>query len=251
MNRKKICQAVLPVLLALAFVPLSGCRFGTAYPFYQMEGAYQSRVLYIDGVKYEQHDPRADEDAYRDYSGSSYRYHWSTVSQEAGQQIGVCGSDPDKKHTFNIYEVVGDGEHIFLYTEPAQFYFHGRDDRLWRREGVILDAPSAETVVSVSLVYQGESLLEVDDPAMIAAFMEVYHSEAPQAVDMGNDGDRRSCSLVLYHKDYPFLKYEIKCCCAPEQGTACYQTSAMEEWYPLPDAWCAVISEIDFPAKDE
>jgi len=35
--------------------------------------------------------------------------------------------------------------------------------------------------------------------------------------------------LMETHKDYPFLPYEIECCCSPEQGAACYRTSALGE----------------------
>ena len=151
----------------------------------------------------------------------------------------------------DVYEVVGDEDHIFLYTYPAHFYFGGTDYSLWRREGVILNEPSVETVSSVSLVYDEETLFQVDAPAMIAAFMEVYSSDTKQAMDIKNDGDWRGCSLIMHHKDFPFLQYEIECRCSLEQGTACYRTSALGEWFPLPAEWYAVISEHDFPTGGE
>jgi len=100
----------------------------------------------MNGITYERRCPREDEEAYIRYSGSQYR--WTTVAEE----------------------------YIFLYTYPARFYSGGTDYGLWRREGVILNGPSVEAVSSVSLVCNAKTLFQVDDPAMIAAFMEVYHS---------------------------------------------------------------------------
>lgn len=249
MNRKKICRAFLLPFLVLAAVSLTGCQSGEDFPFYRMEGEYNFEVLYIDGVKYERSYPREDEEAYKRYSGS--RYCWTTMTVENGQQIGVCGEDADKEPEQNIYEVVGDKERIFLYTSPAHLYFGGKNYSLWRREGVTLGAPGVETVASVSFVYYDEPLFTVDDPAMIAAFMEAYNSDAQQAMDIENDGNWLGCSLMMHHKDYPFLQYEIECYYSPEQQTACYRTSALGEWSPLPAEWCKVISEADFPARDE
>lgn len=250
MRKQKIRRAFLPALFALAVVLLAGCQFGKNIPFYLIETHEDySEVFYIDGVRYDRCHNRKDEEAYKYYSGS--RYKWTTMTEEDGEQIGVCGKDADKKPASKIYEVLGDEEHIFLYTHPAHFYFHGRDLRLWRQEGVVLDAPGLETVSSVSLVYEKETLLQVDDSAMIAAFMEVYHSDTQQAMDIGNGGDWRRGSLIMHHKDYPFLQYEIECCCSPEQGTACYRTSALGEWFPLPAEWCKTISETDFPAGND
>lgn len=249
MSREKIYRAFLVPLLVLAVVSLTGCQSGEDVPFYLMEGEYNSQVLYMDGIQYERSYPREDEEAYKHYSGS--RYCWTTVSEENGQQIGVCGEDADKKPELNIYEVVGDKERIFLYTYPAHFYFGGTDYRLWRQEGVILDAPSAEIVSSISFVYDEEPLFQVDDPEMIAAFMEIYHSATQQAVDIENGGNWRGCSLIMHHKEYPFLQYEIECYYSPEQGTACCRTSALGEWFPLPAEWCKVISEADFNTRDK
>lgn len=91
----------------------------------------------------------------------------------------------------------------------------------------------------------------MDDPDMIAAFMEVYNSDTQQAMDIENDGSWRGCSLIMHHKEYPFLQYEIEWYYSPGQRTACYRTSALEDWFPLPAAWCKVISQADFNTSDE
>jgi len=250
MSRQKNYQAFLLALLGLAVLPLTGCRTGGDFPFYLVEtcGNY-SEVLCMDGMKYERRHPREDEEAYKRYSGSQYR--WTTVTEENGQQIGVCGKDADQKPELDIYEIVGDEERIFLYTYPARFYSGGTDYSLWRREGVILNEPSVETVSSVSLACNEEPLFQVDSPAMIASFMEAYHSDTKQAFGIKHDGGWQYGSLIMHHKDYPFLQYEIECCCSLEQGMAGYRTSALGEWFPLPEEWCKVISENDFPARDE
>ncbi len=173
------------------------------------------------------------------------------MAEEYGQQIGVCGKDADQKPELDIYEVIGDEERIFLYTYPAHFYFGGTDYSLWRREGVTLNEPSVETVSSVSLVCNEETLSQVEDPAMVVAFMEIYHSDTQQTVDIENDGDWQYGSLIMHHRDYPFLQYAIECCRSLEQGVACYRTSALGEWFPLPAEWYEVISEHDFPIRGE
>ncbi len=250
MSAQKTCRAFLLVLLVLAVVPLAGCQSREDFPFYPLEEREDySEVLYIDGITYERRYPREDEEAYQRYSGS--RYRWTTVAEEYGQQIGVCGKDADQKPELDIYEVIGDEERIFLYTYPAHFYFGGTDYSLWRREGVTLNEPSVETVSSVSLVCNEETLSQVDDPAMVVAFMEIYHSDTQQAVDIENDGDWQYGSLIMHHKDYSFLQYAIECCRSLEQGVACYRTSALGEWFPLPTEWCRVISETDFPTTTE
>ena len=249
MSRQKARWIFLLALSVLVAVLLSGCQFGENFPFYLMEEHEDySEVLYIDGIKYERRLTREDKEAYKQHSGS--RYCWTTA-EGIGEQIGVCGDEATQYAELKIYDVVGDEEHIFLYTFPAHFYFGGTDYRLWRQEGVILNEPSVETVSSVSLVYHEEPLFKVDDPAMIAAFMEVYHSDTQQAMDIENGGDWQGCSLIMHHKDYPFLQYAIECCCSLEQGTACYRTSALGDWFPLPAEWYAVISEHDFPTRGE
>lgn len=106
-------------------------------------------------------------------------------------------------------------------------------------------------VSSISFVYHEEPLFQVDDPDMIAAFMENYNSNTQQAMDIENGGNWQGYSLIMYHKDYPFPQYEIECCYSPEQGTACHRTSALGEWFLLPAEWCKVISEADFNTRDK
>lgn len=250
MNGQKNYRAFWLAFLALTVLPLTGCQAGEDFPFYLMEtrGDY-SEVLQMDGITYERRYHREDEEAYKHYSGSKYR--WTTVTEENGQQIGVCGKDANQKPELDIYEVAGDDERIFLYTYPSRFYSGGTDYSLWRQEGVILNEPNLETVSSVSVVCNEEKLFQVDALAMIDAFMEVYNSDTQQVVDIENDGDWQYGSFIMHHKDYSFLQYEIECCCSLEKGTACYRTSAMGEWFSLPDEWGEIISEHVFLTMGE
>lgn len=118
------------------------------------------------------------------------------------------------------------------------------------QDGVTLGPPTAEMVSSVTVVSkeEEETSAQVDDPAMIAALLEAYNGDS---VQVPNSEDWVYGSLIMHHKDYPFLQYEIRCRYSLEQGTACYRTSTLGEWFPLPDEWYAVISEHDFPTRGE
>lgn len=249
MSRQKTRWIFLLALSILVAVSLSGCQFGEKYPFYPMEDCEDhSEVLYMDGVQY----VRTQEwDEHAHYRKGGYQYVW-TPAEGIGEQIGVCGDEDTQYAALKIYEVVGDEEHLFLYTWPAHFYFGGVETYLWMQDGVTLGALTAEMVSSVTVVSkEEETSAQVDDPAMIAAFMEVYHSDTQQVVDIKSDGNWQGYSLIMHHKDYSFLQYEIECRYSQEQGTACYRTSALGEWFSLPDEWCEVISEHDFPTRGE
>ncbi len=93
-------------------------------------------------------------------------------------------------------------------------------------------------------------VLYMDDPAMIAALLEVYNSDSFQAKpEFQNGGDWLACFLILHHADYPFLQYEIECRYLPEQEVS-YCGNHQLEWFVLPAGWCGVILEHDFPARD-
>lgn len=106
--------------------------------------------------------------------------------------------------------MAGDEDHVFLYTWPANFYFGGVESRLWMQDGVTLGPPAVETVSSVAIVSETreDAPIQVDDPAMIAALLEAYRGSSVQT--LSGDGWVFG-SLVMRHKDFPFLQYEIRC----------------------------------------
>lgn len=249
MNGEKTCRAFLLGLLMLAAVPLAGCQSGEVFPFYQLEKREDySEILYIDGVKYERNWGNWNKQAHYFHDGDQYTW---TPAEGIGEQIGVCGEDD--YISLKIYEVAGDENHIFLYTWPAHFYFSGTDGRLWMQENVSLDVPTAETVSSITVVYEDEkkASAQVDDPAMIAALLEVYNSDSFQTKpEFQNGGNWLACSLILHHTDYPFLQYEIDCRYLPEQAIS-YCRNDQLEWFVLPSVWCEAILEHGFPAGNK
>ena len=244
MSKRKMRGAFLLSLLVLMAVPLAGCQFGDSFPFYLMEEREDgSEVLYMDGVQYVRKQEWNENANY--YNGG---YCW-TPADGIGEQIGVCGKDADEEAILKIYEVAGDEEHIFLYTWPAHFYFGGTETRLWMQDGVTLGTPTVEMVSSVALVFENEdsTSAQVDDPAMIATLLEALSGDNAQKLT-GEDWVRGS--LIMHHKDFPFLQYEIECCYSPEQEIS-YCQNASREWLPLPAEWFAVLSEHDFPTRGE
>lgn len=137
--------------------------------------------------------------------------------------------------------MAGDEDHVFLYTWPANFYFGGVESRLWMQDGVTLGPPAAETVSSVAIVSETreDAPIQVDDPAMIAALLEAYRGSSVQT--LSGDGWVFG-SLVMRHKDFPFLQYEIRCRYSLEQQIS-YCENKSRKWLPLPDEWFSVISE--------
>lgn len=246
MSKRKIRGAFLLALLVLVAVPLAGCQFGDSFPFYLMEEREDgSEVLYMDGVQYVR---KQEWDEHAHYREGGYQYVWTPV-EGIGEQIGVCGDEDTQYAALKIYEVAGDEEHIFLYTWPAHFYFGGTETRLWMQDGVTLGTPTAEMVSSVTLIFEKEdsTSAQVDDPAMIAALLEAYSGDS---VQVPNSEDWVYGFLIMHHKDFPFLQYEIEYRCSPELEIS-YCRNKKREWLPLPAEWFAVLSEHDFPTRDE
>ena len=118
------------------------------------------------------------------------------------------------------------------------------------QDGVTLGTPTAEMVSSVTIVIEEQeerTPVQVDDPAMIAALLEAYSGDD---VQVPNSEDWVYGSLIMHHKDFPFLQYEIEYRCSPELEIS-YCRNKKREWLPLPAEWYAVISEHDFPTRDE
>lgn len=239
MRRPKMFEAMLIIFSLLSAVSLTGCQSGKDLPFYLMEKhADYSESLSIDGIQYHRKSGGLDEQAH--YYADGDLYTW-TPAEGIGEQIGVCGKDANKKASLNIYEVAGDEDHVFLYTWPANFYFGGVESRLWMQDGVTLGPPAAETVSSVAIVSETreDAPIQVDDPAMIAALLEAYRGSSVQT--LSGDGWVFG-SLVMRHKDFPFLQYEIRCRYSLEQQIS-YCENKSRKWLPLPDEWFSVISE--------
>ena len=166
------------------------------------------------------------------------------------EQIGVCGDKATQNAALKVYEVAVDEDHVFLYTWPAQFYFGSVETRLWMQEGVTLGTPTAEMVSSVTIVIaeQEESTpAQVDDPAMIAALLEAYSGDS---LEVPNSEDWEFGSLIMHHKDFPFLQYEIEYRYSPKLEIS-YCQNIHREWRPLSNQWSAVISGRGLPAQDE
>ena len=248
MSKGKTRGAFLLALLVLTAVLLAGCKSGEDFPVYQMESREDdTEILYIDDIQY-QRDMCADWDELAHYYSDGDQYAWMPA-EGIGKQIGVYGKDVDKGYGFAIYEIAGDEARTFLYTAPRKFYTGGVETRLWMQDGVTLGTPTAEMVSSVTLVFENEdsSSSQVDDPAMIAALLEVLNGDNTQKLT-GEDWVRGS--LIMHHKDFPFLQYEIEYRYSPEQEIS-YCQNADRDWLPLPAEWFAVLSEHDFPTRGE
>ena len=248
MSKRKMRGAFLLALWVLAAVPLAGCHSGEDFPVYQMETREgDTEILYIDGIQY-QRDLSGGWDEQAHYYSDGNQYVW-TPAEGIGEQIGVCGKDADKGGGLAIYEIAGDEARIFLYTAPRKFYSGGAETRLWMQDGVILGLPTAEMVSSVTLVSESEDSTpaQVDNPAMIAALLESYSGDSVQAP---TGESWVSGALIMHHKDFPFLQYEIEYCYSPDQEIS-YCQNADREWFPLPAEWLSVLSEHDFPIRNE
>ena len=246
MSRQKTRWIFLLALSVLVAVLLSGCQFGEKYPFYPMEKCEDnSEILYMDGVQYVR---KQEWDEHAHYRKGGYQYVW-TPAEGIGEQIGVCGDEDTQYAALNIYEVVGDEEHIFLYTWPAHFYFGGVETYLWMQDGITLGKPTVEMVSSVTVVSneEEETSAQVDDPAMIAALLETYNGDS---IQVPNSEDWVYGSLIMHHKDFPFLQYEIEYRYSLELEIS-YCQNKKREWLLLPAEWYAIISEHDFPTKGE
>lgn len=248
MSRRKTRKASLLALLVPVAVLLTGCQSGEDFPVYQMETREDySEILDIDGIQYQRNLSGGwDEQAH--YYNDGDQYVW-TPAEGIGAQIGVCGKDADKGGGLAIYEIAGDEARTFLYTAPRKFYTGGVETRLWMQDGVTLGTPTAEMVSSVALVFENEdsTSAQVDDPAMIAALLEAYSGDGVQVPD---SEDWVYGSLIMHHKDFPFLQYEIEYRCSPELEIS-YCRNKKREWLPLPAGWFAVLSEHDFPTRGE
>lgn len=241
MSRRKTRKASLLALLVLVAVPLTGCQSGEDFPIYQMETREDdSEILDIDGIQYQRNLSSGwDEQAH--YYNDGDQYVW-TPAEGIGVQIGVCGKDADNGGGFAVYEIAGDENRTFLYTAPRKFYSGGVETRLWMRDSVTLGTPTVEMVSSVTLVFENEDSTpaQVDDPAMIAALLEAYSGDDVQKPTVG---DWVRGSLIMHHKDFPFLQYEVEYRYSPEQEISYCSRSKSGEWFALSAEWFAVISE--------
>ncbi len=241
MIRKKVfCMLIIFCLLFL----FAGCGSKENLPVYPMEdlGEY-GIVLTVDGVRYQR-----DLAEYGDEQACYYRDHDTYVWTPAGgkgKQIGVCGEGAEDGSGLAVYEIAGDEERGFLYTQPRKYYFGGVEGRLWMREDISLGTPDAEMVSSVTVVYGEEerASIQINDPAMIAALTEAYSSGGEKAEGAFLEGDGWSGRfLVLHHKDYPFLQYRIQYRCHSAKGRAVFCQRDKLTWSLLPQEWMELLA---------
>lgn len=248
MSRRNMYRAFLLAFSLLATASLAGCRSEENLPFYLLEKHEDySESLYIDGAQYQRKNGSWDEHAHYFHDGDQYTW---TPAEGIREQIGVCGIDADKEASLNIYEVAGDEDHIFLYTWPAHFYFGGTEGRLWMQDSVTMGPPTTETVSSITIAFeeQGDAPAQVSDPTMIASLLEAYNGDS---VQVPNGEGWVYGSLIMHHKEYPFLQYEVECRYSLDQEIAYCSRSKSGEWFVLSAEWFAVISEHDFLNRDE
>lgn len=225
-GRKWGALALLPALPLLLL--LAGCRMGKSLPFYRMELSPQFSLT-VDGVRYVE-----DSDLVRPRADGSGLF-WKFTGKE-GKAIGVCGGEnPERGGGYDVCPVEGDEERRFLYVRPNHFVFGPYVTYLCFREDLPVLPPSAETVGLVMLILgeEGEIAAQVDDPGKIAALMEAFDGDS---VPKPEGESRMYGSLLLCHRDYPFLRCEVECCYLPEEGAA-YCRGRSREWLALPGEW--------------
>lgn len=231
--------AALVLLLALSpFLLLAGCKSNIDLPFYQFE-SYPEAILIVDGIRY------IDIEDTTNATG----LFWN-LSGEIEDAIGVCGgNNAERGGGFDVCPIEGDEEQNFFFVLPNHFVFGPYYTYFCIREDLQISPPSAETVSSVALVFENEDSISahVDNPAMIAALLEAYSGDGVQVPD---SEDWVYGSLIMHHKDFPFLQYEIEYRCSLELEMS-YCQNKKREWLPLPAEWYVVISEHDFPTRDE
>ena len=242
---KRYLRKKIPLVLSLAFsllLLLAGCTKDKNLPFYQFE-VNPKTILIVDDVRYIE-----DTDVIRCHP-SAFGLFWK-FNGEIGDTIGVCGGDNAKRGGgFDVCRIEGDEECHFLYVQPNQFVFGPYYTYFCVREDLQITPPSKETVSFVALGSKdAENIsVRVDDSAMIASLLEAFHGESIQALD---GGEWMFGSLIMHHKEFPFLQCEIKCCYSTKQEIS-YCQNQDHEWFVLPAEWYGVISEHGFPAKKE
>jgi len=240
MERRKRCRTVPAVLFLLLSALLTGCHAKEELPVYQMEEEKDGvEYLFLDGVTYRRDWNRNELANY--YNGGDV---W-TLADGLGEAIGVCGYGAESGGGLLIYEAKGDEEHAVLYTSPRKFHFGGRYVRLWLREDVSLGLPKTDMVSHVTVSRDEEDVNPpvIDDPALIQSLLDAYESDSSQAVELPAGQDTwEGCTLILHHKDYPFLQYEISASYLPDQNLAYCQNDALE-WFALPEEWAEVLTQ--------
>jgi hypothetical protein len=243
-KQKRYLRKRIALALSLAFsslLLLAGCDTDKGLPFYLFE-VNPKTVLTVDDVRYIEKTDVIRHPSY--VSGLFWKF-----TGEIGEVIGVCGGDnAEQGGGFDVCRIEGDEEYNFLYVLPNHFVFGPYATYFCTREDLQITAPSAKTVSSVAIGYKDMENIsaQVDDPAMIAALFEVFNGDSIQTLD-GQDWVYGS--LIMRHKDFPFLQCDMECCYSPEQEIS-YCKNKDREWFVLPAEWNTIISEYGFPAKD-
>lgn len=234
---QKHAALALPLMLSF-FCLLAGCREGKKLLFCLLETG-SPYALTVDGVRY-----IADTDVVRTQGHSSQLW---LFSGEIGSATGICGGDnPEKGGGYDVCQIKGDDEHRFLYVRPNHFVFGPYNTYFFVREDLPLERPSAETVSSVTVVYDDRenTSIQADSPAMTAALLEAYSSGSACP---SNGGNWLYGTLIMHHKDFSFLQCEIEFRYSPEQETACCESQS-HQWTPLSAEWSAFLAEHGVPA---
>ena len=210
---------------------LAGCAASSPTACYPLEtGAVTA--LTVEGVRY-----LADEDVVLTAGDTLGRWRFAG---ETGEVIGTCGRDlePGESGGWDVCEVVGDGEHRFLFARPNRFVFGSYVQYFFVREDMPLAPPEAETVSRVVLTVEGREE-EINNGDLIAVLLKAYAGGAEQAEPVR--GEAAGFTLTLYHRDYPFLAAEIRGRWSGSTGWACF-FGADRERYELPAAWAAIVA---------
>jgi len=243
-QKRALQKGTVPILLLvlLSFLLLAGCRAKKNLPFYQFEDSKNS-VLIVDGTRYIENTEVISQYDYYD------RLYWKFTG-EIGDTIGVCGGDDaERGGSYDVCKVKGDEECCFFFVRPNYYVIGPYITYILAREDLQITLPTVENVSSVAVVYNNNehAPTQVDSPAMIAVLLEAFNGSTVQAPNLEGG---EWVSLVIDHKDFPFLQCKIKCCYLMEQETV-YCQNKDREWFALPAEWCEVISEHDFPTRSE
>lgn len=233
MKTRRLSQAFIMGLLLFL---LAGCK-AKNLPFYQFEDR-ETPILIVNSVRYIE-----DTDAIRHRTNAPGLF-WN-FNGEIGPAIGLCSGNAEQGGRYKVCPIKGDAEQCFLYVLPNHFVFGPYYTYFCTREGLQILPPSVETVNSAALFYKEEKKpsAQVEEPAVLAALLEALGSNSVQR-PAGTDW--KYASLVMGHKDFPFLQCEIKCCYSPEQETAYCQGEGYK-WFLLPQEWLEVFLEHEAP----
>ena len=200
-------------------------------PFYEFGYTEDgSAELTVDGVRYMEPD----------LVGALGNAGKWIFTNELGEPIGVCGGEKADGGKYTIYEVEGDENHNFFYMNPSHFVFGPYLQFLGIKEGISLELPTAEAVSRIVATCHDEDsklveLSEFKDEALINTLLDIYYAGDADVVPSGlpSGVSLKERDLNLYHSEYPFLYFYIRCLYDEESGEV-YLQCANNEYRRLP-----------------